>query len=164
MLCRLVKIYRYTKYIQTTREVIEGVEYLYFSEEHSHATEQKLVKDDVDAVIDDIDRIVFAEDEVTTGKTILNIIDRIEQYYPGKVKFSVASLLNGMSKEHLAQYEERKINLHYLVKTSHEKYEKLAAEIEENGKYHIVLHARFLHDALCCGSPDTMPLSCPSIT
>ncbi len=124
------------KYIQTTREVIEGVEYLYFSEEHSHATEQKLVKDDIDAVIDDIDRIVFAEDEVTTGKTILNIIDRIEQYYPGKVKFSVASLLNGMSKEHLAQYEERKINLHYLVKTSHEKYEKLAAEIEENGKYH----------------------------
>lgn len=104
------------KYIQTTREVIEGVEYLYFSEEHSHATEQKLVKDDIDAVIDDIDRIVFAEDEVTTGKTILNIIDRIEQYYPGKVKFSVASLLNGMSKEHLAQYEERKINLHYLVK------------------------------------------------
>lgn len=96
---------------QTTREVIEGVEYLYFSEEHSHATEQKLVKDDIDAVIDDIDRIVFAEDEVTTGKTILNIIDRIEQYYPGKVKFSVASLLNGMSKEHLAQYEERKINL-----------------------------------------------------
>ena len=35
-------------YIQTTREVIPGVNYLFFSEEHSHATEQKLVKDDID--------------------------------------------------------------------------------------------------------------------
>ena len=86
-----------------------------------------------------------------TGKTqtILNIIDRIEQYYPGKVKFSVASLLNGMSKEHLAQYEERKINLHYLVKTSHEKYEKLAAEIEENGKYHFYKKdSKYLYNVL----------------
>ena len=31
-------------YMQTTRELLPGVSYLYFSEEHSHATEQKLVK------------------------------------------------------------------------------------------------------------------------
>ena len=63
------------KYIQTTRETIPDVEYLFFSEEHSHATEQKLVKDDIDAAADKIDRIIFIEDEVTTGKTILNIIN-----------------------------------------------------------------------------------------
>ena len=62
------------KYIQTTRENIPDVEYLFFSEEHSHATEQKLVKNDIDAVIKDIDRIIFVEDEVSTGKTIVNII------------------------------------------------------------------------------------------
>ena len=39
----------------------------FFSEAHSHATEQKLVKDDIDRVINDIDRIVFIEDEVTLG-------------------------------------------------------------------------------------------------
>ena len=39
-------------YIQTTREVIPGVNYLFFSEEHSHATEQKLVKDDIDRAIE----------------------------------------------------------------------------------------------------------------
>ena len=33
------------KYIQTTREDIPGVTYLFFSESHSHATEQKLVKE-----------------------------------------------------------------------------------------------------------------------
>ncbi len=38
-------------YMQTTREQIEGVEYLYFSESHSHATEQKVVKNDLDAAI-----------------------------------------------------------------------------------------------------------------
>ena len=31
-------------YLQTTREHIEGAGYLYFSEEHSHASQQKLVK------------------------------------------------------------------------------------------------------------------------
>ena len=61
------------KYIQTTREPIPNVEYMFFEEEHSHATEQKLVKDDIDSVINQIDRIVFIEDEVTTGNTILNL-------------------------------------------------------------------------------------------
>ena len=64
----------HTGYIQTTREQIDGVSYLFFSEAHSHATEQKLVREDIRAVLDRIDRIVFVEDEVTTGNTILNII------------------------------------------------------------------------------------------
>ena len=46
-------------YIQTTREQIEGVEYFYFSEQHSHATEQKLVKDDLDQAVKNVDRIIF---------------------------------------------------------------------------------------------------------
>ena len=41
-----------SKYIQTTREPIPDVEYLFFSEEHSHATEQKLIKDDFDAIVE----------------------------------------------------------------------------------------------------------------
>ena len=68
-------------YTQTTREQIEKVEFLYFSEEHSHATEQKLVKTDIAAVIDTTDRIIFVEDEVTTGNTILNIIRVIRETF-----------------------------------------------------------------------------------
>ena len=75
-----------TKYIQTTREVIPDARYLFFSEAHSHATEQKLVKDDIDRVINDIDRIVFIEDEVTTGNTIMNIIKIITKEYQKKIK------------------------------------------------------------------------------
>lgn len=89
-------------YIQTTRENVEGVDdYVYFTEAHSHATEQKVVRADVESVVcgrkntyggqtdgtvvtmeeplKPIDRIVFIEDEVTTGNTILSAIEKIEE-------------------------------------------------------------------------------------
>lgn len=124
-----------TKYIQTTREVIEGAEYIFFSEEHSHATEQKLVKNDIDSVIEELDRIVFVEDEVTTGKTILNIIQMLEKLYPAKVQYAVASLLNGMDEAALQLYAGKGIPLHYLVKTNHEGYGALAEQFTEEGEY-----------------------------
>lgn len=126
------------KYIQTTREAIPGVEYLFFSEEHSHATEQKLVKDDIDAAADKIDRIIFIEDEVTTGKTILNIITILEKKYPGAFKYSVASLLNGMNEESLSLYSKKGIPLYYLVKTEHSGYEEKAAGYNADGIYYDV--------------------------
>ncbi len=124
-----------TKYIQTTREIIPDVEYMFFSEEHSHATEQKLVQNDMDSIIEEIDRIIFIEDEVTTGKTILNIIQILEKQYPKKIKFSVASLLNGMDENALRIYAEQNIKLHYLVKTNHEPYSEIADSFAGNGAY-----------------------------
>ena len=85
-------------YMQTTRESIEGVEYLYFTEAHSHATEQKLVRTDLDKVIDETERIVFVEDEVTTGNTILGIVELIWKEYGRKVAFSVASVLKAWTR------------------------------------------------------------------
>lgn len=122
-------------YMQTTREQIPDVNYLYFSEEHSHATEQKLVKNDIDSVIKNIDRIIFIEDEVTTGKTILNIIHILETLYPDTIHFSVASILNGMDKEALKVYENRDIKLHWLVKTNHAAYSDKADLYRGDGKY-----------------------------
>ena len=109
-------------YMQTTREPIPNVEYLYFTESHSHATEQKLIKTDLDQIIDKIDRIIFAEDEVTTGNTIMKIIDIIRATYGDIIKFSVASLLNGMDDKAQKAYEEKNIRIHYLVKTDHSAY------------------------------------------
>ena len=122
-------------YIQTTREQIDGADYLYFSEEHSHATEQKLVKDDLDQVISETDRVIFVEDEVTTGKTILNIIRILEQAYPGQVSYAAASILNGMDEEALRIYREKGIDLHYLVKTDHADYAKTAGQYTKKGSY-----------------------------
>ena len=129
-------IYLGADYIQTTREPIDGVHYLYFSEEHSHATEQKLVREDMDRAFADTDRIVFVEDEVTTGNTILNIVNILEKQYPEKCRFSVASLLNGMTEEHLERYAKRGINLHWLVKTDHSRFTEIADRYLGNGTCH----------------------------
>lgn len=122
-------------YMQTTREVVPDAEYLFFSEEHSHATEQKLVKDDIDRVIDTIDRVVFVEDEVTTGKTILNIINILMQQYSERIKFSVASVLNGMDGTALETYQKRGIELFWLVKTNHAAYTEIAESYKGDGSY-----------------------------
>ena len=122
-------------YMQTTREAVPGVSYLYFSEEHSHATEQKLVKDDIDRVINRIDRIIFVEDEVTTGKTILNSIAILQNQYTKPIKFSVASILNGMDKTALETYQKHDIELFWLVKTEHATYAETAEAYKGDGSY-----------------------------
>ncbi|MBS5672571.1 MAG: phosphoribosyltransferase domain-containing protein [Lachnospiraceae bacterium] len=124
-------------YMQTTREVIDGVDYLYFSESHSHATEQKLVKTDLDKIIGKTDRIVFIEDEVTTGNTILNIVRLIQKTYAQPVSSAVASILNGMNEEALENYKNLKIPVHYLVKTAHDTYTEIAEQYQADGTCHI---------------------------
>lgn len=125
-------------YMQTTREDIKNVEYLFFSEAHSHATEQKLIKNDLDKIIGIVDRIIFIEDEVTTGNTILNIINIIKEKYNKKVLFSVASLLNGMNSHSEEEYLNRNIKMHYLLKTNNSTYTEKANSYTENGDYHSI--------------------------
>lgn len=123
-------------YIQTTREQIRDVEYFYFSEQHSHATEQKLVKDDLDRVMERVDRIIFIEDEITTGNTIRNIIELLKKAYPGCAGFSAASLLNGMAKTYQEEYAKSGIRLHWLLRTCHDSYEERAADCRGDGICH----------------------------
>lgn len=122
-------------YMQTTREELPGVRYLYFSEEHSHATEQKLVRDDLDGAAGAFDRILFVEDEVTTGKTIRNIIGVLKKQYGEKISFSVASVLNGMDKTALEAYWNNGIELFWLVKTDHFAYTRIAESYRGDGTY-----------------------------
>lgn len=122
-------------YIQTTREQIPGAEYLLFLESHSHATEQKVVKNGLEEILSGVGRMVFVEDEVTTGNTILHIIDLLEREYPGKVKYAVASILNGMDSEAEERYRRRQIDFLYLVKTDHAGYAKTAELYAGDGRY-----------------------------
>lgn len=123
-------------YMHTTREKVPGADFLFFSEEHSHAAEQRLVKDDVEKYAAEIDRAVFVEDEVTTGKTLINIIDILEKNYPEIQKYAVASLLNGMGEESLRLFGERDIPLHYLVKTDQGHYSLKAEGYRCDGAYY----------------------------
>lgn len=102
-------------YLNTTRENIPGAEYLFFTEAHSHATEQRLVINGLDLIILEVDRIVFAEDEVTTGNTIVKLINVIKQKYPeADLKFGIASLLNSMDKERIAELKRLDVECLFL--------------------------------------------------
>ncbi len=124
-----------TWYIQTTRETLAEASYLYFQEEHSHAAEQRLVKNGIDAILPKIRQIVFVEDEVTTGNTILNIISTLEKEYKANLSYAVASILNGMDSLAQQRYQNRNIRLFYLVKTDHFDYPKKAEQYKQTGTY-----------------------------
>lgn len=122
-------------YLQTTREEVGGAQYLFFSEEHSHAAEQRIVRDELDNRISQIDRIVFVEDELTTGKTILNGIQAIEKAYGKGVRFGAACILNGMDGENQARFHEKKVDYCYLHRIDHRGYEEIAKRFAGDGQY-----------------------------
>lgn len=126
------------RYIQTTREQMKDVNYLFFTESHSHATEQKLVREDIEQALFRVDRIVFVEDEVTTGNTIHKIIQIIkEQYAQYRVSFAVASILNGMDTVNMERFSREDIDLLYLVKTEHSNYSSIAEQFQTDGDYYM---------------------------
>lgn len=94
-------------YMNTTRENLVGAEYLFFTESHSHATEQRLVVNHLDAVLTGVDRVVFAEDEVTTGNTIEKLMRILQDKYASRhLKFGIVSILNSMPDKRLQELEE----------------------------------------------------------
>lgn len=102
-------------HLQTTRENLNCPKLIDFSEEHSHATNQYLYCSDLDALKDgSFDRILFVEDEITTGKTILNFIAEFRKINPN-CKYSVASILNWQNDENRKIFEENDIDRIYLV-------------------------------------------------
>lgn len=115
-------------YMSTTREDIPGAEYLFFSESHSHATEQRLVLNRLAECLPLVDRIVFAEDEVTTGRTIEKLIRGLAAHFPGSArKFGIASILSSMSEERLQALTEKGIACDCL---HHVPYQYRAGDIE----------------------------------
>ena len=94
-------------FMTTTREDYNGSEYIYFSEVHSHAANQKLIVDGLENCIKNVDRIVFAEDEVTTGNTIMNLINALKRRFPAyELKFGIVSILNSMTSETRSRFED----------------------------------------------------------
>lgn len=107
----MIKSLRFTNpnivgYAQTTRENIINDKYvnIAFEEEHSHATTQKLYFDKNL----EYDIVIFVDDEITTGKTVLNFIDKFEKNQPNK-QYIVASILNWQNDNDCNMFKERGI-------------------------------------------------------
>lgn len=97
-------------YQNTTREQADNEEYLYFTESHSHATDQMLRTNSIDHCFENVDRIFFIDDEVTTGNTICKLVDRLEDKCGiSKIKYSIASILNSMTNFRVNQLEDKGI-------------------------------------------------------
>lgn len=78
-------------FLPTTRENIPGgYEILYFNEEHSHAVEHKICFRP--EIFDNIDRVVLVDDEFTTGKTAVNLINVLFHKLQRKIPVTAASL------------------------------------------------------------------------
>lgn len=106
-----------TDLMQTTREDVPGTDFLYFSESHSHATEQRLARCGLSDVFGAVRHVVFAEDEVTTGNTIRHLMEALRAAGLDGVQFHIASLLNGMTPDLRAGFEAEGIGLHCLCQT-----------------------------------------------
>ena len=116
------------RFIQTTREKIAG-ERIYFSEEHSHASEQFLRKPDLESIT----HIMFVDDEITTGKTVLNAITAMNQAYHKKFHYGVTSVINSMTKKQREAYRENNIELYCLEQVPEQNYEDEANKFLLNG-------------------------------
>ena len=102
-------------YQNTTREVQENAEYLHFTESHSHATDQMLRISGLTSCIQDVDRIIFIDDEVTTGNTICKLIAAIRNLrHINDVKYSIVSVLNSMTKDRREELEQMGIDCLFL--------------------------------------------------
>lgn len=88
-------------YIHTTREPVpEENDWVEFCEEHSHAVEQKLSGSHLDQWIKSCKSIVFVDDEISTGKTLINIVARLKEQYPEieEKRLVAASIINRVSE------------------------------------------------------------------
>jgi len=93
------------EYIHTTRELlVDKTSIINFEEEHSHATSHRFyaLKEDF---LSGQEPILLVDDEITTGKTTLNIIRDIQQRFPRK-QYVVMSLLDWRSDEDERRFEE----------------------------------------------------------
>jgi hypothetical protein len=89
-------------YFHTTRELVKNERLnLYFQEEHSHAVDQHCYINEKQ--INNSKPIILVDDEITTGKTAINIIRNIHSKYPRK-NYSVISILDWRSEEDKEQY------------------------------------------------------------
>lgn len=102
-------------YMQTTREDIPNLlPLLTFKEEHSHAPDQYLYGDI--SILRNSTKVIFVDDEISTGNTILNFIKAIEEKLDLHLNYGVASLLNFQNEEWQNKFSQKGIDTYCILK------------------------------------------------
>ncbi len=101
-------------YIHTSRENMPKKDIVVeFQEEHSHATEQILFCEQKEKMLFQSKKILFVEDEITTGKTILNFVQALKQKGI-QSEFAACSIVNSMTQAHREVFLKNNIQLYQL--------------------------------------------------
>ncbi|MBO0843181.1 MAG: phosphoribosyltransferase domain-containing protein, partial [Nocardioides sp.] len=97
-------------YLHSTRRPVEGIEPLGgFEEEHSHATSHMLLPADP-GFLGRGDTLVLVDDELSTGKTVINTIKALHKEHP-HAHYVVAALIDLRSDEDRARMERAVLRL-----------------------------------------------------
>ena len=111
-------------YLTTTRERYESGEWLEFAEEHSHAPKQFINRQAAENALVATDTVVLVDDEFSTGRTLLNILNGLRRTSPlwnGK-KFVAASVINRLSEENESNWSKNGIEAVQLIKLPPQDY------------------------------------------
>lgn len=91
-------------FFHTTREKLVEIEpVITFEEEHSHATSHRCYIDE--SLLNNQREVILVDDEMTTGKTAINIIRSIQKQFP-RERYTVVSILDWRSEENQLLYKE----------------------------------------------------------
>ncbi len=107
------------RYIHTTREPKAAAgSIIEFQEEHSHAAEQFLCTEQLGAWIREAHGIAFVDDELSTGKTLLNMMDTIQARFPeiSEKEIWAVSIINRLTDERYALLANNGIRCHSLLR------------------------------------------------
>ncbi|WP_040208524.1 phosphoribosyltransferase family protein [Neobacillus jeddahensis] len=124
------------EFFHTTREEISGKSpEITFEEEHSHATSHRCYIPL--EMIDHQREIIFVDDEMTTGKTTLNIIRSIHEKFPRQV-YTIVSILDWRSQENRENFsrleEELRIKINVVSLLSGHVQVKQLTELENHAE------------------------------
>lgn len=103
-----------SEYHHSTRDWEGREKFLTFEEEHSHATSHALVDVAPESMVVSADiPLILADDEFSTGKTLMNIITELHELVPERKVYYVVSLIDCRSAEHRSAMETlaRKLNV-----------------------------------------------------
>lgn len=93
-------------YIHTTRELLPDIEpFVTFEEEHSHATSHRVYSEQPDKLLQ-AKRIVLIDDELTTGNTVVNMVETLRKKFPFVKHYTVLSILDWRSEQQQAVFKQ----------------------------------------------------------
>ena len=104
-------------------------------EEHSHAPEQRLAVDALEAQLAETDTVVFVDDEISTGRTLCNIVEQMKEKLPalGEKRLVAASVLNRLTASDRERLLACGVECVALVELAPEDYEARAAAFQTRG-------------------------------